>query len=204
MPPVVRTGSKWHPQRPHTPPGHSRSRRGHSRARLWPWWPAAVAFMRGVFRCRVASDRPGVNHCVTVFGGAPGGVPRPGCGWGMHKGRKAKRMHTRTAWGGAVCMRRVATTVRRSVCYSEKSSKRAAKEFADAVPFRSTVSDQKCGKLEGVLPSAFWVRRASSKPFRRYAFLELRKLWSAAQSRRAILIEGCGGAPIALLWCGRW
>ena len=52
MPPVVRTSRQWHPQRPHTPPGHSRSRTGHSRARLWPWWPAAVAFMRGVFLCR--------------------------------------------------------------------------------------------------------------------------------------------------------
>ena len=31
-------------------------------------------------------------------------------------------------------------------------------------------------------------------------FLRLRRLWSAAQSMRAILIEGCGGAPIALLW----
>ena len=35
-------------------------------------------------------------------------------------------------------------------------------------------------------------------------FIRSRRLWSAAQSRRAILIEGCGGAPIALLWCGRW
>ena len=35
-------------------------------------------------------------------------------------------------------------------------------------------------------------------------FLERRVLWSTAECRRGILIEGCGGAPIALLWCCRW
>ena len=41
------------------------------------------AFGLSFFGC----DRHGVNRCVTAFGGAPGGVPRPGCGWGMHMGR---------------------------------------------------------------------------------------------------------------------
>ena len=31
-------------------------------------------------------------------------------------------------------------------------------------------------------------------------FLERRKLWSAAECRRVILIQGRGSAPIALLW----
>ena len=51
-----------------------------------------------------------------------------------------------------------------------KSSKRAAKEFADAVPFRFTVSDQQRELPPGALQFPFLVRRASSKPFRRYAF----------------------------------
>ena len=43
----------------------------------------AACFRLSFFGC----DRHGVNRCVTAFGGAPGGVPRPGCGWGMHMGR---------------------------------------------------------------------------------------------------------------------
>ena len=94
---------------------------------------------------------------------------------------------------------RVVTTVGRMVCYDEKSSKPRAKEFADAVPFRFTVSDQKWGLPPGTLQSRFLVRRASCKPLRRYAFPDLRKLWSTAESRRGIWIEGRGDAPIALL-----
>ena len=95
--------------------------------------------------------------------------------------------------------RRVVTTVGRVVCSREKSSKPRAKEFADAVPLRFTVSDQKWGLPPGALQSRFLVRRSSSKPFRRYAFLELRKRWSTAEHRRGIWIEGRGDAPIALL-----
>ena len=78
-------------------------------------------------------------------------------------------------------------------------SKGAAKEFADAVPFRFTVSDQKCGMELCALSSAFLVRRASSKPFRRYAFLGFAVCWSTAESMRGMLMEGRGGAPVALL-----
>ena len=44
---------------------------------------SAACFRLSFFGC----DRHGVNRCVTAFGGAPGGVPRPGCGWGVHMGR---------------------------------------------------------------------------------------------------------------------
>ena len=89
--------------------------------------------------------------------------------------------------------------MRQSVCYHEKSSKRAAKEFADAVPFRFTMSDQKWGLPPGALQSRIMVRRASSKPFWRYAFPEIAVCWSTAESMRSMLIEGRGGAPVALL-----
>ena len=86
--------------------------------------------------------------------------------------------------------RRVAFTVRRVVCYYEKSSKPRAKEFADAVPLRFTVSDQKRGLPPGVLQSRFLVRRASSKPLRRYAFLGLARELQSRQSMRQTLVEG--------------
>ena len=44
---------------------------------------SAACFRLSFFGC----DRHGVNRCVTAFGGAPGGVPRPGCGRGVHMGR---------------------------------------------------------------------------------------------------------------------
>ena len=94
---------------------------------------------------------------------------------------------------------RVVPTVRRMVCYHEKSSKPRAKEFADAVPFRFTVSDQQRELPPGAFQFPFLVRRAPSKPFRRYAFLGLAVCWSTAESMRGMLMEGSGGAPVALL-----
>ena len=86
--------------------------------------------------------------------------------------------------------RRVAFTVRRSVCYYEKSSTHAAKEFADAVPLRFKASDQKWGLPPGTLQSRFLVRRASCKPFRRYAFPGRANLWQSRQPMRQTLVEG--------------
>ena len=50
--------------------------------------------------------------------------------------------------------RRVAATVRRDLCFSEKSSTDAAKEFADAVPLRFTVLDQQRELPPGALQVA--------------------------------------------------
>ena len=84
----------------------------------------------------------------------------------------------------------IVLTVRRSVCSREKSSKRAAKEFADAVPLRFKLSDQKCGMELCALPSAFLVRRASSKPFTRYPRLQLVTSLQSRQSMRQTLVKG--------------
>ena len=70
--------------------------------------------------------------------------------------------------------RRVVTTVGQFLCSREKMSKGAAKEFADAVPLRSTASDYQSGLGPGALQSRLLVRRASDKPSRSTAFLRLR------------------------------
>ena len=101
--------------------------------------------------------------------------------------------------------RRVAFTVRRSVCYYEKSSTHAAKEFADAVPLRFKASDQKWGLPPGTLQSRFLVRRASSKRFRRYAFLGPTTQVQSRQSMRRTLVEGrseVANARVARHWYG--
>ena len=94
-------------------------------------------------------------------------------------------------WRGA--RGRVASTVRAAsdgLRYDEKSSKPRAKEFADAVPFRFTVSDQQRELPPGALQFPFLVRRASSKPFRRYAFPGRGGLWQSRQPMRQTLVEG--------------
>ena len=53
----------------------------------------------------------------------------------------------------ALVIRRVAATVRRDLCFSEKSSTDAAKERADAVPLRFTVSDYQSGVGPGTFHS---------------------------------------------------
>ena len=96
--------------------------------------------------------------------------------------------------------RRVVTTVGQILCYREKSSKGAAKSRADAA--RGTGA-----KIQGLsaLPGTMLLCTQASifssmvtcglQPRLRH-----RKLWSTAESRRGILIEGRGSAPIALLW----
>ena len=74
------------------------------------------------------------------------------------------------------------------VCFSEKSSTDAAKTFADAVPFRVMASDPKRGIPPGSLHSRRLVRRAPSKPLRRYA-------------RLRFLRESCSpGSPCVKHW----
>ena len=74
----------------------------------------------------------------------------------------------------------------------------AAKEFADAVPLRFTVSDQKRGLPPGALQSRFLVRRASDKPLRRHAFLRHRSDWQTAEPMRGIFNSWLGGTAFPL------
>ena len=94
--------------------------------------------------------------------------------------------------------------LRRAVCFFEEMSTHAAKEFADAVPLRFTASDYQSGLGPGALQSRLLVRRASNKPLRSTAFLRRGDFWSTAESMRSMLMEGCGGAPIARHLCSRW
>ena len=98
-----------------------------------------------------------------------------------------------------LCARRVAFTVGRSVCFCEKRSIRSAKSRRYSSHHTATCADLKAGVEYISLHSPFLVPSRSIKPLRSTAILRLRRRCSTAESRRGILMEGRGGAPIALL-----
>ena len=94
---------------------------------------------------------------------------------------------------------RVAPLVGRSVCFCEKRSTRSAKPPRSSRHRIVTRANLKPGLEHTSLQSPFLVPSRSIKPLRSTAILRLRRRCSTAESRRGILMEGRGGAPIALL-----
>ena len=93
----------------------------------------------------------------------------------------------------------VAPLVGRSVCFCEKRSTRSAKPPRSSRHRIVTRANLKPGLEHTSLQSPFLVPSRSIKPLRSTAILRLRRRCSTAESRRGILMEGRGGAPIALL-----
>ena len=93
--------------------------------------------------------------------------------------------------------RRVAFTIGRSVCFCEKCSIRSAKSPRYSPHRTATCADLKSGLEHTSLQSPFLVRRASGKPFRRYAFPGCTTKLQSRQSMRQTLVEGRSDAANA-------
>ena len=85
------------------------------------------------------------------------------------------------------------------VCFSEKSSIPRAKARAITAPSTFTGADYQPALDRTFLQCRLKVPFEIIEPSRSCAFLRLRKLCNTAESMRGMLIEGRGGAPVALL-----